>query len=116
MIIDRYNKLLTRLLRIILSLFTFGLNQEYTGLFLSRVSNIVFILLDLIFLLENFGLFREKIVVPNDKPFITLSGTENSNTIITWKDGGSIFDSPTLSVLASDFVARYLTIQVSIIC
>lgn len=55
---------------------------------------------------------REKIVVPADKPFITLSGAKASDTIITWNDGGGIFDSPTLSVLASDFVGRYLTIQV----
>lgn len=55
---------------------------------------------------------REKIVVPKDKPFITLSGTKASDTVITWSDGGEIFDSPTLSVLASDFVGRYLTIKV----
>ncbi|KAJ6402820.1 hypothetical protein OIU84_014849 [Salix udensis] len=57
------------------------------------------------------GTYREKIVVPADKPFITLSGTQPSNTTITWNDGGNIMDSPTLTVLASDFVARYLTIQ-----
>lgn len=62
-----------------------------------------------------FSWSREKIVVPGDKPFITLSGTEASNTIITWSEGGDITDSPTLTVLASDFVARYLTIQVTII-
>lgn len=55
---------------------------------------------------------REKIVVPVDKPFITLSGTQASKTIITWSDGGDIFESPTLTVLASDFVARLLTIEV----
>ncbi|KAJ9537802.1 hypothetical protein OSB04_030535 [Centaurea solstitialis] len=64
------------------------------------------------FIRSDFWLSREKIVVPADKPFITLSGTEASNTIITWNDGGDdIFNSPTLSVMASDFVARYLTIQ-----
>lgn len=47
-----------------------------------------------------------------DKPFITLSGTDASNTVITWSESGEIFESPTLSVLASDFEARYLTIQV----
>nr|XP_043616019.1 putative pectinesterase 11 [Erigeron canadensis] len=58
------------------------------------------------------GTYR-KIVTPAEKPFITLSGTEGSNTTITWNDSGEIFESPTLSVMASDFVARYLTIQVS---
>ncbi|KAL5558022.1 hypothetical protein UlMin_034233 [Ulmus minor] len=51
----------------------------------------------------------EKVTV--DKPFITISGTKASTTIITWNDTGEIFESPTFSVLASDFVARYLTIQ-----
>ncbi|XP_022727201.1 putative pectinesterase 11 isoform X2 [Durio zibethinus] len=57
------------------------------------------------------GTYREKIVVPGDKPFITLSGTQASDTIITWSDSGEIFDSATLTVLASDFVGRNLTIQ-----
>ncbi|XP_076945948.1 putative pectinesterase 11 [Bidens hawaiensis] len=57
------------------------------------------------------GIYREKIIIPADKPFITLSGTVGTNTTITWNDGGDIFNSPTLSVMASDFVARYLTIQ-----
>ncbi|GLT86217.1 hypothetical protein SLE2022_043710 [Rubroshorea leprosula] len=57
------------------------------------------------------GTYREKIVVPADKPFVTLSGARASNTIITWNDGGDIFYSPTLTVLASDFVGRFLTIQ-----
>ena len=56
--------------------------------------------------------YREKIVVPADKPFITLSGTKATTTIITWNDTGEIFDSPTFSVLATDFVGRFLTIQV----
>ncbi|XVE66978.1 hypothetical protein DITRI_Ditri08aG0123300 [Diplodiscus trichospermus] len=57
------------------------------------------------------GTYREKIVVPADKPFITLSGTQASNTILTWNESGEIFDSATLTVLASDFVGRSLTIQ-----
>ncbi|XP_030525104.1 putative pectinesterase 11 [Rhodamnia argentea] len=57
------------------------------------------------------GTYREKIVVPENKPFITLSGTKSSNTIITWSDSGGIFDSPTVSILASDFIGRDLTIQ-----
>ena len=52
--------------------------------------------------------------MPADKPYITLSGTQASDTIITWNDGKEIYDSPTLSVLASDFVGRYLTIEASI--
>ncbi|KAL2242008.1 putative pectinesterase 11 [Sesamum indicum] len=66
---------------------------------------------DHIFILVKPGVYEEKIVVPADKPFITLSGTEATKTIITWSDSGEIFESPTFSVLASDFMARYLTIQ-----
>ncbi|PON86013.1 Pectinesterase, Tyr active site [Trema orientale] len=66
---------------------------------------------ELVFIWIKPGTYREKIVVPSDKPFITLSGTKSSDTVITWNDSGEIFDSPTLSVLASDFVGRFLTIQ-----
>ncbi|PWA51996.1 pectinesterase 11 [Artemisia annua] len=66
---------------------------------------------ELIYISIKPGIYREKLVVPADKPFITLSGTDASNTIITWNDGGRIFDSATLSVMASDFVAIALTIQ-----
>ncbi|XP_030446958.1 putative pectinesterase 11 [Syzygium oleosum] len=56
--------------------------------------------LELVFIRVEPGTYREKIVVPADKPFVTLSGRS-----------GDIFGSPTVSVLASDFVGRYLTIQ-----
>ncbi|KAG4200149.1 hypothetical protein ERO13_A05G192900v2 [Gossypium hirsutum] len=64
-----------------------------------------------VFILVKPGIYQEKIVVPADKPFITISGLKANGTIITWNDGGEIFESPTFTVLASDFVARYLTIQ-----
>lgn len=67
---------------------------------------------ELVFIWVKPGIYTEKIVVPVDKPFITLSGTNAMETIITWKESGEIYESPTFSVLASDFVARFLTIQV----
>ncbi|CAI9104538.1 OLC1v1003230C2 [Oldenlandia corymbosa var. corymbosa] len=66
---------------------------------------------ELVFIWVKPGVYREKIVVPADKPFITLSGTDASNTIITWNETGNIHESPAMTVLASDFVGRYLTIQ-----
>ncbi|KAL3734167.1 hypothetical protein ACJRO7_023503 [Eucalyptus globulus] len=66
---------------------------------------------ELVFIRVEPGTYREKLVVPADKPFITLSGKKASSTIITGDDSGDIFGSPTVSVLASDFVGRYLTIQ-----
>ncbi|GAV58265.1 Pectinesterase domain-containing protein [Cephalotus follicularis] len=66
---------------------------------------------ELVFIWVESGTYREKIVVPADKPFITLSGTHASNTVITWNDDGDIYESPIVSILASDFVGRFLTIQ-----
>ncbi|KAI3911879.1 hypothetical protein MKW92_025172 [Papaver armeniacum] len=57
------------------------------------------------------GTYSEKLVVPSDKHYITLSGTNPATTIVTWQDGGDIYTSPTLTVLASDFVARLITVQ-----
>ncbi|XP_072956483.1 putative pectinesterase 11 [Typha angustifolia] len=57
------------------------------------------------------GTYREKIVVPKDKPFVTLSGTKTNSAIITWSERWDTPQSPTVSILASDFVGRYLTIQ-----
>ncbi|XP_057533082.1 putative pectinesterase 11 [Amaranthus tricolor] len=57
------------------------------------------------------GIYKEKVTVPQDKPFITLSGRNASSTVITWNDGSDIFKSPTVTVFATDFVGRYLTIQ-----
>ncbi|KAJ8763406.1 hypothetical protein K2173_002289 [Erythroxylum novogranatense] len=66
---------------------------------------------ELVFIWVKPGVYREKITVPADKPFVTLSGAQAVNTIITWSEGGNIHESPTMTVLASDFVGRYLTIQ-----
>ncbi|KAL4279878.1 hypothetical protein GQ457_03G026290 [Hibiscus cannabinus] len=66
---------------------------------------------ELVFIVVKPGVYKEKIVVPADKPFITISGSKANASVITWNDSGNIFESPTFSVLASDFVARYLTIQ-----
>lgn len=57
------------------------------------------------------GTYTEKIWVPADKPFITMAGAGQGETIITWSQGGEIYDTPTFTVLASDFTGRTLTIQ-----
>ncbi|CAL9764425.1 unnamed protein product [Musa acuminata subsp. burmannicoides] len=64
-----------------------------------------------VFILITPGTYREKVTVPADKPFITLSGSNAMSTVITWGEGWTSSESPTVSVLASDFVGRYLTIQ-----
>lgn len=61
------------------------------------------------------GTYREKVTIPAEKPFIILSGLNASSTIITWNDNaqstGGTFYSATVTVFASDFIARYITIQ-----
>lgn len=54
---------------------------------------------------------REKIVVPEEKPYITLSGSNAADTIITWNQGTDLLESAAISVFAPDFVGRFLTIQ-----
>ncbi|KAG4148025.1 hypothetical protein ERO13_D05G260900v2 [Gossypium hirsutum] len=66
---------------------------------------------EVVFILVEPGIYNEKIVVPTDKPFITLSGSKPNGTVITGSDSGNIFESATFTVLSSDFVGRYLTIQ-----
>ncbi|MBA0624093.1 hypothetical protein Godav_009495 [Gossypium davidsonii] len=65
---------------------------------------------EVVFILVEPGIYNEKIVVPADKPFITLSGSKPNGTIITGSDSGNIFESATFTMLDSDFVGRYLTI------
>ena len=66
-----------------------------------------------VFISVKAGIYREKVVVPANKPFITISGRRAVDTIISWNDSKNTYNSATLAVLASDFVGRYLTIQVS---
>lgn len=61
------------------------------------------------------GVYRERVVVPPGKPFITLIGSSEVRklTVITGMLGGSILDSATVSIFASDFIGHNLTIQVT---
>ncbi|XP_031404083.1 putative pectinesterase 11 isoform X2 [Punica granatum] len=59
------------------------------------------------------GIYNERVIVPANKPFITLIGSieEKQRVVITGKRGGSIKESATVSVLASDFVGQDLIIE-----
>jgi hypothetical protein len=50
-----------------------------------------------------------------DKPYVTLTGTSATSTVIAWNESWVSDESPTVSVLASDFVAKRLTFQVLLI-
>ncbi|WJZ87631.1 hypothetical protein VitviT2T_006999 [Vitis vinifera] len=52
------------------------------------------------------GIYREKVVIPMDKPFIFLRGAGRKRTFIVWGDHLSISQSPTFSMMADNFVAR----------
>ncbi|KAF8675930.1 hypothetical protein HU200_047429 [Digitaria exilis] len=54
------------------------------------------------------GVYRQKVVV--DKPGITLVGTSASSTVITWNESWATAESPTVSVLASDFITKRITV------
>ncbi|XWS71315.1 hypothetical protein CRYUN_Cryun03dG0127600 [Craigia yunnanensis] len=57
---------------------------------------------EVVFVLVKPGIYKEKIVVPADQPVITISKISGSKVNGT---SGNIFESPTFSVLASDFIA-----------
>lgn len=65
-----------------------------------------------VFIRVEAGVYKEQVVVPADKPFIFLSGRKAETTVVTWNAAGDIHHSPTFSVFAPNFVARYLTFQV----
>ena len=54
--------------------------------------------------------------VPAEKPFITLVGSDANNTIITWNDSAKSTTetdfTAMVTMLAADFIARKITIQV----
>jgi pectin methylesterase-like acyl-CoA thioesterase len=56
------------------------------------------------------------VTISEDKPFITLRGSGAKSTVITWnasgKSSGGTYYSGTVSVLASDFIAKDITIEV----
>jgi len=60
------------------------------------------------------GIYREKVTIPAEKPFVRVSGSDANSTVISWNDSakssGGTYYSATVSVYASDFTARKITI------
>ncbi|XP_042486105.1 probable pectinesterase 29 [Macadamia integrifolia] len=54
------------------------------------------------------GIYREKVMIPMDKPFILLQGERRNNTIISWDDHTTLAESPTFSSFADNFSARHI--------
>ncbi|GLJ39179.1 hypothetical protein SUGI_0798620 [Cryptomeria japonica] len=70
--------------------------------------------IDLVLIRVMPGIYREQVIIPVDKPYIILSGYNANNTVITWNDNAEAsgtYSCATLTIFASDFVARYITIE-----
>ncbi|KAG6393047.1 hypothetical protein SASPL_147277 [Salvia splendens] len=52
------------------------------------------------------GVYREKVTIPSDKPYIYLKGAGKRHTVIVWNGHGSIDTSPTFDSQADHIVAK----------
>src|SRR5690606_13662996 len=56
------------------------------------------------------GLYYQKLVIPKDKPFITIIGESKFRTILTYLDiTGTGFNGNSTLIEANDFTARNIT-------
>ncbi|XP_050220669.1 probable pectinesterase 29 [Mercurialis annua] len=51
------------------------------------------------------AIYKEKVVIPKDKPFIILQGESIQKTIVEWQEAGSSTESSTFILHADNFVA-----------
>lgn len=54
----------------------------------------------------------EKVVVPNDKPYIILEGDLDHYPVIEFGDGGNVVTSPTFIAHADNFIAKNIIFKV----
>ncbi|KAH7279426.1 hypothetical protein KP509_37G019200 [Ceratopteris richardii] len=68
-----------------------------------------------VYIIVNPGIYREKVMIPRMKDFVTLQGQDRGNTVIVWNDTAtsatSTFLSASISVDAQYFVAMNITFQ-----
>ncbi|XP_027362724.1 probable pectinesterase 55 [Abrus precatorius] len=57
------------------------------------------------------GRYREKVTIPNDKPYITLQGEGQDNTFVEWNDHDSIARSATFSTMANNVVVKHISFR-----
>ncbi|KAF5752481.1 hypothetical protein HS088_TW01G00392 [Tripterygium wilfordii] len=55
------------------------------------------------------GIYREKVSIPRDKPYIVLKGEGRQSTMIVWNDHESLEQSPTFSSRADNIVVRRIS-------
>lgn len=59
-----------------------------------------------------FVVFREKVTIPYDKPYIIIRGDGMSNTLVEWDDHSNTMQSPTFFTMADNTVVKYITFKV----
>ncbi|KAK9996356.1 hypothetical protein SO802_021042 [Lithocarpus litseifolius] len=59
----------------------------------------------------NPGVYNEKVIISQDKPYIILEGESLSRTVIQWGDFGSTLESATFKLYADNFMARGITFK-----
>ncbi|XVF65145.1 hypothetical protein PTKIN_Ptkin09bG0223100 [Pterospermum kingtungense] len=52
------------------------------------------------------GVYREKVQIPYEKPFIILRGAGKRRTVVVWDDHQTLLQSPTFSSLADNLVVK----------
>ncbi|XP_043710318.1 probable pectinesterase 55 [Telopea speciosissima] len=57
------------------------------------------------------GFYREKVIVPADKPCILLQGKNSKSTMISWNDHTITDKSATFTSLANNFVAKNIAFK-----
>ncbi|KAL9324874.1 hypothetical protein ACSQ67_005519 [Phaseolus vulgaris] len=59
----------------------------------------------------NSGTYREKVMIPEDKPYVVLKGVGKRCTIVEWDDHDSSAQSPTFLSMADNIVVKAITFR-----
>nr|KYP50009.1 putative pectinesterase 29 [Cajanus cajan] len=57
------------------------------------------------------GTYKEKLLIPYDKPFVVLKGEGQKRTFVEWQDHESIAQSPTFASMANNVVVKSITFK-----
>ncbi|XP_030523405.2 probable pectinesterase 55 [Rhodamnia argentea] len=57
------------------------------------------------------GIYREKVKIPQDKPYIILKGQAKKTTEVVWDDHDNIVQSPTFTSLADNIIAKSISFR-----
>jgi len=57
-------------------------------------------------------MFREKVKIPYDKPYIILKGEGKRRTFVEWDDHDNTSQSPTFAAMADNIVVKSMSFRV----